>query len=410
MHTAEATTITYRAERARAVASGILETAQQTFFLLIAVRVFAAGPTAKALIASSNSLGLILSLVAVTVVASRGWLPATAAARVTLVGAASTLLMCLLPALPVFIAGSVITLTSLTIVVPFLTQIYQDNYPAAERGRRFSQTVMIRIAVSAGFSALAGWALSRQLGWYRGLLVVYAVACVWGALCLARCPSRPLPAAGGRNPLRALRYCRDDALFRWSLIAWMVMGFANLMMVPLRVEYLANPRYGLNLSAGTIALLTGVLPNIARLALSPLWGRWFDRLNFLALRAILNLGFALGILTFFTTQTMTGLIAGALIFGVSTAGGEVTWNLWVTKFAPAHRVADYMGVHTFFTGLRGLVAPLVAFHLLDRLSIAALGGFSAALIAVSSLILFREYKLRRAPDPGTTVVEKSAVP
>ncbi len=409
MPPAEITVVTYRYERWRAVSTGILETAQQTFLLLVAVRVFAAGPTAKALVASGNSLGLILSLVAVALVTGQGWLPAQAAARVAVIGAVSALVMCAVPTLPVFVVGSIVSMASIAMIVPFLTQIYQDNYPAHERGRRFSRTVMIRVAVSATFSALAGWALSRHLGWYRGLLLVYGVAFALAAYCVARCPSRPLTPAGGTNPLRALRFCRDDPFFRWTLIAWMVMGFANLMMLPMRVEYLANPRYGMNLSAGAIAMLTGVLPSVARLVLSPVWGRMFDRMNFFALRAMLNIGFALGILTFFTTQSTAGLVAGALIFGVSLAGGEVMWNLWVTKFAPPERVADYMSVHTFFTGLRGLIAPLVAFHLVSHLSVAALGGWSAALIVVSCLILFREYKLGRAPDPGTAVVEKSAV-
>ncbi|NDF01570.1 MAG: hypothetical protein EB034_25395, partial [Verrucomicrobia bacterium] len=47
---------------------------------------------------------------------------------------------------------------------------------------------------------------------------------------------------------------------------------------------------------------------------------------------------------------------GAVIFGVSNAGGDVAWSLWVTKFAPPERVADYMSVHTFFTGVRGVAA------------------------------------------------------
>jgi len=81
----------------------------------------------------------------------------------------------------------------------------------------------------------------------------------------------------------------------------MLMSFANLMMLPLRVEYLANPDYGQALSVGAIALLTGVIPNIARLILSPL-GYLFDHMNFFALRVTLNIGFAIGILTFFLKQ------------------------------------------------------------------------------------------------------------
>jgi MFS family permease len=105
---------------------------------------------------------------------------------------------------------------------------------------------------------------------------------------------------------------------------------------------------------------------------------------------------------------MYGLVLGAVVFGIGLAGGDVAWNLWVTKFAPPERVADYMSVHTFFTGLRGLVAPLVAFHLAAHTSLPVMGGISAALIVVASAILFREVKLGKSPDPGTELVETAA--
>src|SRR6185369_5117324 len=100
-------------------------------------------------------------------------------------------------------------------------------------------------------------------------------------------------------------FVREDPLFRRTLVCWMLMGFANLMMLPLRVEYLASPRYNLQLTVGTIALLTGVIPNLARLVLSPVWGHLFDRMNFFALRVTLNAGFAIGILTFFVSNSFT---------------------------------------------------------------------------------------------------------
>ena len=49
-------------------------------------------------------------------------------------------------------------------------------------------------------------------------------------------------------------------------------------------------------------VLTGVVPNLARLCMSPIWGWLFDHMNFFALRVTLNLGFALGILTFFLSD------------------------------------------------------------------------------------------------------------
>jgi hypothetical protein len=145
-----------------------------------------------------------------------------------------------------------------------------------------------------------------------------------------------------------------------------------------------------------VALLTGVVPNLARLMMSPIWGHLFDHINFFALRVSVNCGFAIGILTFFTSDLLTGLVLGAVAFGVSNAGGDVAWSLWVTKFAPPDRVADYMSVHTFLTGVRGVLAPLVAFFAVGTLTLGWLAGISAALIIVATLLLVPEIKWEMA--------------
>ncbi|MFO1498880.1 MAG: hypothetical protein U1G07_10895 [Verrucomicrobiota bacterium] len=47
--------------------------------------------------------------------------------------------------------------------------------------------------------------------------------------------------------------------------------------------------------------------------MSPIWGWLFDRMNFFALRITLNIGFAIGILAFFTSTDSSGLLLGAIV-------------------------------------------------------------------------------------------------
>jgi MFS family permease len=146
------------------------------------------------------------------------------------------------------------------------------------------------------------------------------------------------------------------------------------------------------------------------------------------LRMTLNCGFAIGILTFFVSNSFWGLVIGAIIFGISNAGGDVAWSLWVTKFAPPGRVADYMSVHTFFTGVRGVLAPLVAFTLVqqlpvflrsnitfieklppqtvDKISVGILAAFSALLILAATLLLLPEIKFGKRGRKGIALVEE----
>ncbi len=400
------TAVTYRYEKWRSAAAGVLETASTTFLLLIAVKYFHAGALAKGLVASGGSLGLMLGPAAVTGVARLGWSSSKAAALMAAVGAGVLLVMAALPFLPVFVVGSMLGMTATSAAIPLLTQMYHENYPDHARGKIFSKTVMIRIAVAAIFSQVAGQAFSGRIEKFQALLLIFAAAFALASFALARIPTRTLLSGEGTHPFRALRFAYADRIFRQTLIAWMLMGFANLMMIPMRVEMLANPKYGLSLTVVEIAFLTGVVPNVARIILSPLWGWLFDHANFFMLRVVLNLGFAIGILTFFTSSDMTGLVLGAIVFGISNAGGDIAWSLWVTKFAPENRVADYMSVHTFFTGVRGLLAPITAFQLAKTLELTTLGWVAAGLIFASCLLLLPEIKFGKGAKREEPLVEE----
>jgi MFS family permease len=129
-------------------------------------------------------------------------------------------------------------------------------------------------------------------------------------------------------------------------------------------------------------------------------------MNFFVLRVTLNIGFALGILTFFLSDSLTGLVVGGIIFGISNAGGDVAWGLWVTKFAPPERVADYMSVHTFFTGVRGVLAPVIAFQVVQVMALPTLGWISAGLIGAASVLLLPEARFDRQVRRGRALTEE----
>lgn len=409
------TRLTYRYDRLRAIPQGVIETASTTFLLLIAVKAFDAGPTPKSLIAAAGNIGLLLSLWLVPWVERSGRPMMYVAAWLMAGGALAMLVAAILPTLVVLVIATVIAVGAANAIIPLLTAVYQDNYAPRERGRYVARTFVIRVAAAAVFAELAGQLLTADIALFRWLLVAFAIAFAAAAYCLSHIPSRTLhagaPSAQRRDsPGRlgivsrdaflgafdSLKVLRTDRTLRWTLASWMLMGFANLMMWPLRVEFLANPKYGLALDPQQIALYTVMIPSVARLVLTPLWGRLFDRMNFFLLRIILNVGFALGIASFFTGVGAFGLAAGAAIFGASNAGGEIAWSLWVTKFAPEDRVAEYMSIHTFFTGVRGIAAPILAFQLTQTLDIGAIALICAGLILLASLILVPEMK-GRAP-------------
>ncbi len=399
---ARITALTSRYDQLRAVPQGIIEAASTTFLLLIAVKALNADPTSKALIAAAGNVGLLLSLWLVPAAEQLGRPVMQVASWLMLGGAVAMLLVAAVPVVPLLVLATLVGIGAANAIIPLMTSIYQDNYPPRMRGRLVSRAFVIRVIAASVCAELGGRLLTEDIANFRWLLLCFGLAFGAAAYCLARIPSQALRRASLRftgqsalgatfwGALDSLRYVRADRTLRWMLLSWMLMGFANLMMLPLRVEYLANPRYGLALSPQQIALYTLLIPGLVRLLLSPLWGRLFDRMDFFAMRITLNTGFALSILSFFTGTSQFGLALGAIIFGASAAGGELVWNLWVTKFAPPERVAEYMSIHTFFTGVRGVLAPLVAFQLTQQLSISQIALICAGLIGLASVILVPE--------------------
>ena len=64
-----------------------------------------------------------------------------------------------------------------------------------------------------------------------------------------------------------------------------------------------------------------------------------------------------------------------------------------------------MSVHTSLTGLRGVIAPLAAFHLLGLYSVATLGWACAAMIVTATLLLVPEISFKWSHRPTAPLVE-----
>lgn len=393
---------TFRLELRRAAATGVLETAGATFLLLIAVSHFQAGALSKAMLVAGGPLGLLLAPLAVSLTRAFGWRAASGAAACAASGAIGFAAAASFDAPAAFVAGGALGIFSLQAGIPLMTQIYQENYPAAKRGRLFSLAAMARVATASLFAWLAGWWLDMRPADYRVLMGVFAIAAVAAAWFTWRCPSRTFHVETSPNPLAGWRHVRDDRMFRWLLASWMLMGLGNLMMLPLRVEFIANPRHGISLPPMMVALLVSIIPSLTNFTFALFWGRLYDTMNFFLLRIILNGCFMLAIAAFFLSPGMHGFVTGSFLFGMAASGGNVAWSLWVTKIAKPERVAEYMGVHTFLTGVRGLAMPFVSFWLIESWSFQSITWLALALMLAASVMLVpeaRTLRRRRAADP-----------
>ncbi|MFP4203726.1 MAG: hypothetical protein ACLFS4_05290 [Opitutales bacterium] len=385
---AEART-TYRLDLSRSLFYGVLEAGWMTFALVVAIRAFDAPESFKALIAGSGPLGLLLAPAVLFVAARMRARPAPAAACLFL-GAAVLLTGATLAQSFLLFAGFIICSHMSGIQYnSLMLQIYADNYRSSERGSRLGAPFILTALSSILFSLAGGRILDADIGYYRIIFAIMVLAALACAVSTVRIPSTPLSTANVGNPWQSISLIWKDKFFGYLLGTWMFMGLGNLITIPIRVEYLADPKFGINADNTTIAFLVLVVPATTRILSTRMWGSVFDRLNFVTTRNLLNCFLLLGIALFFFTSNLILLTLGMACAGIAMGGGKIFWSLWVTKIAPSEKASSYMSVHMALTGLRGALAPFVGYWILANGNPASVAVVGLVMITVATLLFER---------------------
>ena len=375
----------------RSFAFGILETGPKTFFLLIVVRQFGAGDTVKTLVSLPQAFGLIAALV---VVAYLGRLPvrrnlmAAAAMALAALGfgaaaGASSLTWHVLWLIPAAATGAV--------TLPLYTAIIRENYPARLRGRLFAVTMVLAMLGSALFHLVGGAILEGGADRFRAVIAAYGGANLIAAGALLFVPSRrPRRRANARpvvSPLAALALLWRDRAFGMTVGAWFLFGLGSLLVTPLRILHLTEPRYGFDLPAVQVAFIAGTVPDVMRLLFTPIWANLFDRFNFITVRVGLNVFSVLGIVLFFQLHSVPAVVAGSALLGAFNAGGLLAWSLWVTRFADRENTAAYMSAHTFVTGMRMILGAAIGIQLASRTGTSLVAWIATGFVVLGTLAL-----------------------
>ncbi len=378
--------ITFFWDRLRGLASGVSEACWQTFTLLIAIRVFQAPDMIKAILPASFSIGFLLTPITIFYLARLQWRTGTICACLACCGALGLIIVSQTTHLYFYILMVLGTQIVVSQIMPLITDIYTTNYPPQGRGSRFSTILMLSAGMGAMFSYLWGILLDYKLELYPIIFLTTAVAVLIAAFTFWKMPTGPLNPQATGNPWENLSLAWKDKLFGWMLSAWMLLGLCNLMLMPIRVEYMANPLYGINATNEQIGIILGAIPFVMRIASTKIWGYFFDHINFIRMRVVLNLILLASILIFFNTSSLLLMGLGSALLGIGLGGGGITWFLWVTKIAPPGKAPVYMSVHSAFTGLRGIFAPFLGYLLLRYIDPSAVAWIAATLGVISILI------------------------
>lgn len=392
---------TFRFELLRSVPQGMMATAFATFVIFVAIRVYDLPSWMKGTILGASSIGLLLSLFVVQLTRRVGWpvnrvtaiLWSSASggfALAAFAGSSGTL----------YFTGVCLAFLTLGSGFPLMSQIYQEHYADENRGRLFSFGSLTRTSVAA----LAGWGfgLWAEREGYQLLFVIYAFSCLAMSACVISMAPVRLRASNRIRWFDAFRHVSADKAFRKLLAVWMVLGIGNLVTAALFVEHIVNPRYGFALAADQSGLITSTIPMLAAMVTVVPWGWVFDRMPFYQVRALVNLFFIAGILTYYLGGSLLTLGIGIALYGVAGSGGEILWALWTSRFASGDRVAEYQSVHGFLTGVRGVVAPLLAFTVVESLGPVSVAWISAGLMLLSTWMILPEVLAEFRGKPPAT--------
>lgn len=380
-------TATYRNDLLRAPFMGILEAGWTTFALVIAIRYFDASETHKSFIAGAGPMGFLLTPLTLYIAAHLRSRPNMACAFVF---AASALLLIGASTAQSLLFFTLFVVASQMAAVqqgPLILQIYTKNYSRSERGRRMTWPFILTALFAIGFAFAGGRLLDQKIEAYHWIFVTMFAACAISAVACLRIPSSPLSREHVGNPWQNLSLVWKDRLFGFILGSWMLLGLGNLIALPIRVDYLANPQYGVNASNTTIAVLMLIVPAVGGILSTKMWGHYFDRLHFVTTRNLLNVFFLFSIGLFFFTTNLYILGLAMAFQGLAFGGGKIFWSLWVTKIAPDEKASSYMSIHMALTGLRGTLAPFIGYAILSRSTPASVAIIGMLLITVS-IVLF----------------------
>lgn len=280
-------------------------------------------------------------------------------------------------------------------VVIIRSTIWRANYPRHTRARLAGKLATVQAIMTTLTGLGIGAAMRVNVESFHFLYPAAAAAGIAGAWIYSGLRLRGhrvlLRAesdgdSGGRiSPLELRRVLLADGRFRRYMTCMFVFGSGNLMVAAPLVIMLKD-RFALDPLVSV--LIAASIPTLLMPASIPVWSRLLDRVHVIRFRAVHSWTFVASTATILTgavTDQVWLLWMGAVLKGIAFGGGVLGWNLGHHDFAPAARAAQYMGVHVTLTGIRGLLAPMIAVSLYEILEWAHPGAGPWALALSLSL-------------------------
>lgn len=248
-------------------------------------------------------------------------------------------------------------------VIPAWMELIKQNIPHEKRAKVFAWGQGLDYIGIALFPILLGWALDTyEYGW-RYLFPITALLGMASTLFLMRVPNKvctnfakneqkDLILKPFKQSFSLLKARPDFARFQWGFM----FGGAGLMI--LQPAYPIFFTDTLRLSYQEMSYAVAFCKGIGFALTSPMWAKWFQRINIFTICAIVT-----GIAVIFPLVLMMSelnliyLYIAYLIYGVMQAGSELSWHLSGPVFSKDEDSSVYSSTNILMQGLRGVFVP-----------------------------------------------------
>jgi len=327
-------------------------------------------------------------------------------------------IMALLPhtalglALLVFVV--ILARASATGILTLRSTVWRVNYPREYRARVTGKLAVVQSLVVAGSGLTLGLWMESSVDSFRYVLLAAAALGIVGVVAYSKVRVRherlllKNERAGlaherpSINPISILRTLRDDRSFKWFMVWMFTLGSGNLMLTAPLVITLRE-QFHLGYLGGIVIIQS--IPYIVMPLAIPFWARLLDRVHVVRFRALHSWFFVAAqacVLIATLLHALPLMFVATVLLGIAFAGGALAWNLGHLDFAPAHKASQYMSVHVTLTGVRGLLAPLIAVSAYEWLDEAGASAWVFALsvvLCVAGAIGFVSLSRRMNPAP-----------
>ncbi len=295
-----------------------------------------------------------------------------------------------------------------SLLIPAQNSIYQKNIDNSRRAKVFGYTISISMVISIAVTFLAGRLLDIHEQSFRWILVatgfcgfiscaVLSMIRIQDPIASPSCEKTPWKDHILEPVKRTLALLKENKPFAAFERSFSIYGMGFIMMQPIIPIYLVDK---LNLSYTNNFLAKGIISQIGILFLSPVLGKIHDRVHpfkFISYSFALLMVFPL---MFVVSSLWSGVsiipvvivFVAYFVFGIAMTAINVSWNMSSIFFAGKEDASMYQSVHVTMTGIRGLIAPILGFTLLQLFNITAVFVVAAGFLAWAAIISYRDYR------------------